>query len=457
MKPIFVLLAGCPIILFPIHKFQKRRDIINQIFSKFILIFLLVILFLNQNIAEGVPGTSSFFFSHSFRFSHVIFFSQGEIQAKRFDNRTLEDWQGMIKRIDPSLTDSVQYIPGLLQIIKDSSAPNKTRAQAAYLIARMGKKAKHTVPIFIQLLNQEKGSDSLFWILKSFEIFGKDALLAGEPVQKIAVSDQIKLPLRKAGLEALIKIGPEYSGTIPTLIKILSAPSPDVSPKIQSEIKYSEKVELATQAAQGIGYSGVNASATFPFVLRQAEHPNELLRMECVNAIASMDSRAEPAVPLLLALISNDKSPAVRDAAGKALGKIGSPSIPGLISLLDDSSVETRIHALEAIKLTRTKSKTVREKLLKKLEDKEPLVRIKSASLIWVLFRDSVPILPVLIDEITNKNRDVRSATVQLITRMGKSASDLVPLLEILLEDSRPHVRMTVKKAINVIQKPVKE
>jgi len=416
-----------------------------------------VVLFLNQNIAEGVPGTPSFFFSPSLFFSQIIFFSQGEKQAKRYDNRTLEDWQGMIKKIDPLPSDSVQYIPGLLQIIKDSSAPNKTRAQAAYLLARMGKKAKQTVPVFIQLMSQEKGSDSLFWILKSFEIFGKEALLAGEPVQKFAVSDQIELPLRKASLEALIKIGPEYSRTIPTLIKILTAPSPDVSMEAQAEKEYSEKVELATQAAQGIGYSGVKASATFPFVLRQAEHPNELLRMECVNAIASMGSRAEPAVPLLLALISNDKSPAVRDAAGKALGKIGYPSVPGLISLLDESSVETRIQALEAMKLTRTKSKTVRQKLLEKLEDKEALVRIKSASVHWELFRDNVPILPVLIDEITSNNHNVRIATVRLISRMGKSASDLVPLLEILLEDSRPHVRMTAKKAIAAIQKNVKK
>lgn len=435
--------------LFLIHKLNsKKGNLIDRIVSKFLLTFLFVMFSSGMNLAEGVPGTPSFLLLHA---------ADDVTKDKKYGEWTIEEWQGKFKSIHPEHSESADYLPALVEIFTDKTVPDQSRAQAAYLVARMGKKARTAVPQLVQILNSENSSDARFWVLKSIEIFGKEAIQAGEPIREIAISDKESEPLRQAALEALIQIGPEFPQTIPALIRILTAVPSEMDQEEKDDPKYASQLQLAVQAAQGLKTIGNKATAAFPFLLRQVEHPHEMLRMECVNAIAAMSSRAEPAIPILLALISMDESAAVRDAAGIALGNMGDVSVPGLVLLLEEPSEETRLQVLKALVLTGTKSRSVREKLTELIEDKNPLVSVEAAYTFWMLFKENEPVLPVLIDRITHEERDVRTKVIETITVMGSSAKDLVPLLEILLEDSRAYVRTSAGKALDIIGRSEEE
>jgi HEAT repeat protein len=95
--------------------------------------------------------------------------------------------------------------------------------------------------------------------------------------------------------------------------------------------------------------------ATIDGYLHSLTNPTEQVRLDAVSQLGRLKARR--AVDPLAATLAGDKSPAVREAAAKALGLIGSPSaMPALNRAIQaDSSHDVRRTAQFSLEIIQAK------------------------------------------------------------------------------------------------------
>jgi HEAT repeat protein len=91
-----------------------------------------------------------------------------------------------------------------------------------------------------------------------------------------------------------------------------------------------------------------------------------------------MRSKAKPTIPTLQMMLHDPQSYIALEAAG-ALANVGSESVPGLISALNDSSASVRHAAAYGLGGTRAAARAAIPALVTRLKDPDPQVPASSA------------------------------------------------------------------------------
>jgi HEAT repeat protein len=149
-------------------------------------------------------------------------------------------------------------------------------------------------------------------------------------------------PSVKATLRALDRFArrPDLAATsVSRLIPGLKHPDPDVRARV---------AEVLT------GIAPPAASAAIPALIDALDDPDQNVSDAAASAIGSFGAAASRAIPCLLRCVRSDQG-GRRHAAQSALAKIGLPAAPALIALLEDDHATIRLAAADALASMRSR------------------------------------------------------------------------------------------------------
>jgi HEAT repeat protein len=233
-----------------------------------------------------------------------------------------------------------------------------------------------------------------------------------------------------------------------------SAACPSFAAELSSkEIKRIEKaIDKVKNEAMGIqkkGYREVKESgpATIPYLIDVLKDKSVNRKSRALTCDLLGEFKAKQAASVLIYTLKNT-SHTVRAAACKALGRIADPeAVAPLLSLLDDDTFEVRKSATEA--LISFDDKRIPPKVAKLLNDENDYVRIAAITLL----NDKVdPKTAKAIREALEKNRvpDVRRIAAEALGGL-KDTHSVALLSEAITEDTNAAVREACAVALGKI------
>lgn len=373
------------------------------------------------------------------------------VEKRRYGGQTIAEWTTRIKNIDPKGPDGIAAVDGLTALVRDEEVPLVLRHRAAITLGRIGPPAQSAVPVFVELL-QKHGTSSapqdraiVLFSLKALELLGPAAQEAAPLLLNIATNTQQPVTHRASALEALARIGSANPLAVKGVIDMLTR-------RREAGEDRRDYLLLKRLAADGIAIIGPAAYVAVPQLIRGTRYPDAEVRRKCALALGSMGRRGQQAVIPLAELLTEDDVPAVRDAAGEALALIGPPALPALQKLLKDENAEVRARAALSLGKMGAAARPAVEDLDFALDDDDGWVRIRAAEALWRITGKTDSLVPALIEELKNPQRQIRMQAYRLFKELGPKARSAEFALKRLLSDRRGYVRSAATKALRVIQ-----
>ena len=370
----------------------------------------------------------------------ALAFGAGE---ERYDGRTLAEWRVAIKRLAPKSNEAAAAVPGLIAIVKDADLPQVPRQQAAMMLGRIGEPAAKALPIIAQYVDLKPANDDRGWALKAISLFGEVAADETPNLIRVSIARQVPLRDRIAAVDALAQIGAAHPRVIPTLIGLAHG----------AMLRGTKgQLDLQILAVDSLAIVGPVASAAIPTLVRHTGSQHELLRRRSAVAIGAMSVRADIAIDTLAEMVVFDESPAVRDAAAIAMAQVGLPSIRPLTNLLADRDPEVAWRAAHALGTIGRRARSSVGSLRKLVTHQSADVRLAVIEAMIRIERRPEAMIPQLVQELSNRDRQQRIAAFRLLVGLGSTAREAIPLLEELKTDERAFVRSAAEKAIQKIE-----
>lgn len=372
---------------------------------------------------------------------------EADTATQRYAGRSLEEWQLRLKRIDPRDPSSRSDVPGMRALLRDADVPWYTRRQAALTLGRMGDYATGAVPDLIRILETEANPDDSeqvdrSWAIKALAIYGDVASAATEDLIRITNAPDSTFGERAACLEALSQIGVAHPDTLPTLLKVLRdvGSIPNLS---ETERRFMEML-----AVEGLGVIGPGAAAAVPQLIQATRSDSSELRRLAATTLGRIGPASDVAIPALVDRVFDDESEAVRDAAALALPTCGPRATTALSLILQDEEASQRLRGAKAVGMYETLPDALQAPVRKLLDDPDPTVRVEAAGSLWKSTGDARAVLPVLLEALSESDRQVRLQAVRLFPQLGKAAESAKPQLQLLAEDERRDVRQAASKVL---------
>jgi HEAT repeat protein/S1-C subfamily serine protease len=206
------------------------------------------------------------------------------------------------------------------------------------------------------------------------------------------------------------------------------------------------------QAAQTLGTIGPEAKMSIPGLLRVAREDskdvNRNLAVDALNKIGPPD-RSELT---LLRECLKDHDPRIRSYAAAAAGKLGpeaSSVMPVLVQVARDGNVEVRQNATRALGKMGTDAKdTVLPVLMDNLKDSDRDVRVAAAQGLTSLEALGVGELPLLINLLKHQDSEARVCAAHALGQLGDKAKKAVPVLVEAFQRTDPALRSATVEAL---------
>jgi HEAT repeat protein len=374
-------------------------------------------------------------------------------EERKYAGVPLSVWQVRIKDLDPKGSEALDAVEGLLGLVQDRELLWFTRRQAALKLAAIGPPARRSVSVLIDLLKNEgdKNEVTRLWTAKALAAFGPESREAASFLAHLLRDRSQPYIQRQATIETLAMIGAAHPAAIPALIDVLENRA-GVARKADKAHQQHEVTLLREMAADGLAVVGASAVFAVPALIRATRDENESLRRKASSALGAMGSRGEIAIPALVERLVLDESAAVRDTAADSLAAIGLDSVAVLKRFLNDRDPEVSWRAAQSLgKIGRVASSAV-ELLGDKLNDENPLVRLSVCEAIWKITFEPKPIIPMLVGELTNPDRNLRMRAYQLLIGMGSKSRMAIEPLKKLLDDKRGYVKSVAAKALEKLE-----
>lgn len=360
------------------------------------------------------------------------------IEQRAFRGRSLVEWRQRMKDLTSRSADIKTAVPALTDIVQDAEVPWFTRRQAAKTLGRLGKPAESAVPVLIALLKQPDHSPESprIWAAQSLALFGPPA--APATPQAIAILEDAQAPglQRLVMVELLGRIGPHHPQAIPALVRLLQPVSRQLAPA--DRVIAEELRQLSTEALAGIG---PDAFAATPALMRSLLDPHATMRRKSAEALAAFGTAAEIAIPHLLESMAFDETPAVRDAAETALGRMGQAAVDAVLPLLTDREAELRYRAVRVLQAANLSTPRTLDALRERLQDEDARVRLCAAAAVWDFEPQAATLLPVVTREFGHADRERRMQAVLLVLKIAKRSPVATNrILEQLSQAGQPRV-----------------
>jgi HEAT repeat protein len=370
-------------------------------------------------------------------------------EERKYAGVTLSAWQTLIKDLDPNDPEALDAIEGLLLLIQDRNLPGFTRRQAALKLAAIGPPARRSVPVLIDLFKKEGEENEVtrLWTAKALAAFGPESREAAPFLADLLRDRSQPYSHRQATVETLAMIGAAHPAAIPALIDILEDSSGEPDTNKNADQQHAVTL-LREMAADGLAIVGAQAVFAVPALIRASRDENESLRRKACTALGAMGSRGEIAIPSLVERLVLDESAAVRDSAANALAAIGPDSVPVLQRLLNDRDSEVRWRVAQSLGIIGREASSAAKPLGDTLTDENYLVRISVCEALWNITSEPEPIIPTLVGELENPDRNLRMRAYRLLIGMGPKSRIAIPRLKTMLDDDRGYVKSVAAKAL---------
>ena len=209
---------------------------------------------------------------------------------------------------------------------------------------------------------------------------------------------------------------------------------------------------VRSAAAEALGALGEHAKDQAPLLAERLSDDDPNVRSAAAEALGALGEHAKDQAPLLAERL-NDDDPNVRSAAVKALSKLATPTV-----VWGDVWHETP--DLDVAELLRELGEHAREEaplLVEQLSDDDPNVRSAAVKTLVALgdhAKDQAPLLGASLDD---DNPDLRVAATKVLVALGEHAKDLARSLGALLNDDDPDVRITAAKVLGALGEHAKD
>lgn len=360
-------------------------------------------------------------------------------------------WPARIKDLDPTSSDAIAAVDGLIALVADHDVPIITRSLAAIALGRIGKPAALSVPVFVRLI-EESGESThehdirvATWAVHTLGMLGPVAKPATAVLSQLIVNNDRPVELRSEGIETLGRIGVADAQAVGALIKMLTF-------HFDSSLPRADKDLLRCAAIDSIAGVGPLASAAIPNLIRLTRRSSEQVRRKAATALGAMGTTAQDAIRPLAELLMDYDSPAVQDAAADALAKTGELGMPILLKLVEDEDVSVKRRAVSRLGLMGDVAKPALDKLDFALDDPDGWVRIHAAESIWKLTNDPDRVVAAYVEELKNPDRQIRIKAYRLLRALGPKAKSAAIPLKRMLTDGRGYVRSVAARALRDIE-----
>jgi HEAT repeat protein len=139
------------------------------------------------------------------------------------------------------------------------------------------------------------------------------------------------------------------------------------------------------------------------------------MRAEAATALTKIG----PAARLVLVAVAKTGPAGARNAATKALGKMGVPAVPELLALLRCEHADTRRAAAEALTPFKAGDRAVVEALADGLQDQDEFVRLRCAEALQEIGWAAKPAVPQLRAVLLDINYNVRWVAFNTLLDIG--------------------------------------
>jgi HEAT repeat protein len=371
----------------------------------------------------------------------------------------------------------------LIDVLTKSADPRE-RARAAQALGELGPKAKDAVPALVSALDDDA---------PSVRVDATVALGRIGPDARAAVPHLVAtMKWNRMAKEALIGIG---DASAPAATKLLAdadasvqavgaeilawvGPTKDAGPTLEALLKDSKSPDVRIWAAAGLVRVGTHTKESLEFLKRSLSERGQVGRL----AAAALGAAGPPGLAILIEALTGDNR-TVAFAAGMALPRLGAAVVEPLAKLLQSDDFKVRLAAVGVLddldpgvlakcvptlvaELRKGDEKTWRDvgrvlanvganavpPLLDVVRAQKGRARLAAANTpIWIQGRDRDPrladtigqaVVPVVAEELENKDAKIRWDTTQLLGWFGRRAAPAVPaLLKAAQTDPSPGVR----------------
>ncbi len=416
---------------------------------------------------------------------------------------------GVFKETEPSvLLPALQSLAEMgdaaVPALIDASKTKEGRYWACLALGEIGPAAKDAVPALKELVSAEEPEIRLQAIIALGQI-GPDAAPAAESVTKALSEEQTGVryaaafALGKMQAKDAVKELAKTSESKDSFLRMLGAWAiakiqPDDKEAARRaveqivELLKSKEPRLRQGAAVALTELHAPAEIVGPALEEMMQDSDEAVRACAIKAVGSMGAKAVPGATKAL------KNPKLREAAVQVLtetGPLAEPAVPDLIALLSDPDAELRgnvqlalagvgpkaVSAVPALVRSLTTDKQVGRvkytacvalgrigpgavaaipSLEKGLKSEDPVLRL---ACVWAMFRIkpsdkqvATTAIPLLITGLNHEKEAVRVEVATALGDIGPMAVASVPALTKSLQDSRPVVRAAAEAALKKIQ-----
>jgi HEAT repeat protein len=317
---------------------------------------------------------------------------------------------------------------------------------------------------------------------------------------------------------ALSRIEPGDHGEVSALIRMLASPDKitrggaivvlaefreRAAPAAEPLLKVMDQAEReeADWAARTFAAMGPAGNAAVPRLIALLDHLTETNTTFPIEALGGIGDAASPAIPKLFEIAANPERSQFTVTATRALGKIGTNSIPYLLQLYDNEKpdcwnlstavttlgprgvplVPRLIAELDSDKTGRATAAAIAlgaigqpasaaaPTLGLRTRDNDPIVRVRAAEALWQIAKDTNTVLPVMVGELDewskganaliqltsdSQNESRQQVAARVLAEIGPAAQAAVPLLKTMQRSTFEEQRTAAGNALSRILHP---
>ncbi|MDX1968873.1 MAG: HEAT repeat domain-containing protein [Planctomycetaceae bacterium] len=363
---------------------------------------------------------------------------------------SLTVWRERMSVLEPRHPASIQYVPGLIEIVQCAEAPWFTRRQAALTLGRMGPSADSAVPVLIQILQCRQPppeEETQLWSIKALGLFGPVGRDAAPVLLKEYRRPETTELVRLSIVDTLSQIGPAHALAIPFLVQL--ATKANVAETAAEEA-------LRRAAVEALGMIGPAASVAVPTLIRALDDADENIRREAASSLGKVGAGAGMGVGPLIERLVVDESPAVQDAAARALADIGVQEAgESLAEFFQSDNGALRQRVAEIYGSWKSEAGAYAQSLEALWDDPDSMVRLAALEASWQVTGRAAEIAPRIVAEFRDPDRNVRRRASVLFERLGVAGRSAEMDLQSLAESPRSDVRIAAKRALAQCCTPV--
>ena len=369
---------------------------------------------------------------------------------KVYGGYPLTEWAAMIGQLDPASLHAAELVPGLIEIVQDSDAPEGARERAALTLGRIGRPAADAVGILARMLGDSaEPLARRVWAARALGRFAVESRTAAPQLIQFALDEEVPITYRQVPVEALARIGSAHPDVLPALMRLLQYQSPDLS-----RISSGDATILRGLAAEALAVVGRDAAVAAPLLIRIVRSPGEIesVRRKAMVALGALRENGGLAVNALLESLEFDDSPAARDAAAAALVAIGRPAEDRLRVYLRHPDAEVRWRIATSLGEARSPDPRTIAAVVDALSDSSESVSLGACETLfaWDVQRDRVA--RETIRHLESTDRSIRMRALRLLPELGPPRADELARLSELARDPRAPVRQIARLALRKVR-----